>query len=167
MNSATSAAPVDAGSANDIALPNAPRARSRQQRDRDDRLKLLFDALVRAANNSAECPSNKDLSQALGYSGPSTASDLMVALEAMGFITVERSSSMRVVTIVKTGKKTAGVIAKPVTRSRWTDDDDANLMDGVAEGETFDTIAQKMRTTKSACVSRFHTLARRMGEQAA
>lgn len=166
MNSAPSAVPSMGGSANDIALPTAGMKRTRQQRDRDERLQQCFTILQRAANNGCVCPSNEALASMLGYAGPSKPCDLMALLVTMGFITVESGHNARVVTIVKTGKRTAGSIGKPRTRIGWTEDEDAMLMDGMAESLTFDAIAKILRKTRNACISRFRKLATRMGGQA-
>ncbi|MGW8203002.1 hypothetical protein ACWGM0_10700 [Sphingomonas bisphenolicum] len=145
----------------------ARKARTPQQRTRDDRLEKMLRALERAANNNAPCPSNEDLSHLLGYAGPSKASDLISMLETMGFITVDRGFASRIVTIVKTGKKTAGTIGRRRQKGGWTEDRDAILMDGIAEGLTFAAMGKILHKSKNACISRFHALAASMGHQAA
>jgi SOS-response transcriptional repressor LexA len=167
MESATSAAPVNAGSANDIVLPGRNGKRTPQQVVRDDRLTKMLRALERAANAGVPCPSNEDLSRTLGYASPSKASDLIATLETIGFITVERGSDTRVVTIVKTGKGTAGDIRKRRQKGGWTDDQEAILMDGMAQGLTFAAIGKILGKSKNACVGRFHMLSASMGHQAA
>lgn len=167
MDSATSAALPMGSSANEFALPEGHVSRTRRQRERDDKLKLMYSALVRAANNGVACPSNEDLSRSLGYASPTKASDLIALLEAMGFITVERGHMMRVVTIVKTGKRTAGKLGKLRPKNGWTEDQDAILMDGIAEGLTFAAVGRILRKTKNTCISRFHRLAASLGHQAA
>jgi hypothetical protein len=167
MESANSAVPVNAGSANDIILPGRNGKRTPQQVVRDDRLTKMLRALERAANAGVPCPSNDDLSRTLGYASPSKASDLIAMLETIGFITVERGCDTRVVTIVKTGKRTAGEVGKRRQKNGWTEDQEAILMDGMAEGLTFAAIGKILGKSKNACVSRFHALAASMGHQAA
>lgn len=135
------------------------------QQARDDRLLKCLRILEAAANNGTECPSNADLADMLGYAAPNKASGVVSLLEAMGFIKVQRGRRNRVVTIVKTGARTAGTVTirKP---GDWTEDEDAILMDGIAEGEGFASVGKIIGKTKSACVSRFRKIAAQMGEQA-
>ena len=143
-----------------------PPARTPQQRSRDDRLQRLYTALERAANAGSPCPSNDDLASTLSYANPSRISDLMSLLETMGFITVERGHNIRVVTIVKTGKRTAGQVTKRTRKGGWTDDQEAILMDGIAEGLTFAAVARILKRSKNSCIGRFRTIAANMGPQA-
>ncbi|MCC4254166.1 SANT/Myb domain-containing protein [Sphingobium naphthae] len=140
--------------------------RTPQQQLRDDRLSKMFRALERAANSDTPCPTNDALAETLGYASPSKASDLISLLEAMGFITVERGNDQRIVTIVKTGKRTAGHIVRRQRKGGWTEDQDAILMDGIAEGHTFAAVSKILHKSKNACIGRFRTLAANMGHQA-
>lgn len=64
--------------------------------------------LTAAANSGAACPSNAVLASAAGIASTGAASDQVALLEAMGVITVARGQNHRVVTIVSTGRSTAG-----------------------------------------------------------
>ncbi|AOF97217.1 hypothetical protein [Sphingobium sp. RAC03] len=141
--------------------------RSPQQRQRDERLVLLLKALERAADAGAECPSNEDLGRTLGYSGPSKVSDLIALLEVAGLITCARGRSSRVITIVKTGRSTAGEVKFSRRKGGWTVDMDAILMDAIAEGLTFHAAGDILRKSKNSCISRFRTLSATLGHQAA
>lgn len=132
---------------------------------KDERLQRCYEIVERAANNDCACPTNAQLADMLGYSGIGHPSGLLSLLEAMGFITVERSNHGRVVTICKTGRRTAGIIT-PRKEGDWTEDQDAILMDGIAEGESFSAVGVIIGKTKSACVSRFRKISAAMGEQA-
>ena len=72
--------------------------------------------LERAADAGQPCPTNAEITEALGTSSLSTAPDTIARLERDGLITVERGIRSRVVTIVATGHRTAGEITTP----HWT-----------------------------------------------
>lgn len=139
---------------------------TRTMQDRDERLTRCFAILERAANAGDCCPTNNVLAELLGYSSGNGPSGLVNLLEVAGLIRVERSNDGRVVTIVRSGKRTAGVI-RPPRPSDWSEDQDAILMDGIAEGEGFTAIGKMIGKSKSACISRFKKIAASMGEQAA
>ncbi|WP_278984579.1 hypothetical protein [Sphingobium yanoikuyae] len=65
--------------------------------------------LERAANAGDICPTNETLADLLGYSSGNGPSGLVNLLEVSGLITVARSNAGRVITIVRTGKQTAGI----------------------------------------------------------
>ncbi|GEM_PF-1934139 len=140
--------------------------RTPQQKRRDDRLTNVFRALERAANSDAPCPTNEALAETLGYANPSKASDLIALLQTMGFVRVERGNNQRIVTIVKTGKRTAGHIVRRQRKGGWTEDQDAILMDGIAEGHTFAAVGKILHKSKNACIGRFRTLSAALGHQA-
>ena len=146
------------------AISTAARKTKRQQ-ERDDRLMRCFEILKRAAENGETCPTNADLADMLGYSAPNKASDVVSLLEVMGLIRVARGRKNRVVTICKTGQKTAGVVLKRSSTS-FTEDDDAILMDGIAEGLSFPQVGLILKRTTHACSSRFYRIAAQMGDQA-
>ena len=123
-------------------------------------------ALERAANAGDLCPTNDMLATMLGYASGNGPSSLINLLEVAGFITVERGASGRVVTIVKTGKKTAGTVI-PRRPTDWTVDQDAIMMDALAQEIGFTAIGRMIGKTKSACISRFHKITAQMGAQAA
>ncbi|EQA96833.1 hypothetical protein [Sphingobium baderi] len=135
------------------------------QKARDDRLLRCLRILEAAADEGKECPTNAYLADMLGYAAPNMASGVVSLLETMGFIKVQRGRRNRVVTIVKTGSRTAGTVTsrKP---GDWTEDQDAILMDGLAEGVGFTEIGRIVHKSKHACISRFNKLAAEMGEQA-
>lgn len=66
-------------------------------------------ALTRAADEGRICPTNIELGVLIG-SGVSHASRIVSEIEAAGLIAVERGPRFRAVTIVATGKRTAGVV---------------------------------------------------------
>jgi DNA-binding MarR family transcriptional regulator len=76
---------------------------------------MVLKALTRAANADCECPTNSDLADSLGTTN---GSEIIAALEAKGLIAVERSNSRRVVTILSSGKRTAGTITDVPWRQR-------------------------------------------------
>lgn len=129
------------------------------------KLQRCYEILCAAADSGKICPNNQDLCDMLGYSSPNKASGAVGLLETMGFITVQRGRTNRVVTIVKTGARTAGVAVmhKP---GDWTDDQDEILMDGTAEGVGFTEIGKMIGKSKHACISRFKKIAASMGAQA-
>ena len=81
----------------------------------DDR---VLTALSRAAAEGLVCPGNDALAGLSGVIGSATASGSVKRLERAGRIIVERGNNSRVVTIVATGKKTAGTISAPHWRAR-------------------------------------------------
>lgn len=122
--------------------------------------------LERAANAGDICPTNETLADLLGYSSGNGPSGLVNLLEVSGLITVARSNAGRVITIVRTGKQTAG-IAIPRRATDWTEDQDAILMDGLAEAVGFTELGRILGKSKSACISRFKKITAQMGSQAA
>ena len=121
--------------------------------------------LERAANAGEPCPTNQTLAQLLGYSSTNGPSGLVNLLEVSGFIAVERSNAGRVVTISKSGKRTAGIVI-PRRSTDWTVDQDAIMMDALAQDYGFTAIGRMIGKTKSACISRFHKITAQMGAQA-
>lgn len=140
-------------------------ARVKKERRAEDRLICCLDILKRAAAAGATCPTNGDIADMLGLSSTATASGLVALLETAGHIKVERGRTSRVVTIVATGQRTA--VRTVTIKGGWTDNDDAVLMDAIADGAAFADIAKALHRSKSACISRFHRLAAEMGSQAA
>lgn len=131
-----------------------------------DRPQRCLAILKRAAEAGARCPSNGDIADMLGIASTGAASEIVSLLEAAGHITVERSRTSRIVTIVATGHRTAGI---PIKRRAgdWTEDQDAILMDGLAEGEGFTALGKLIGKSKHACISRFNKIRAEMGAQAA
>ena len=76
-----------------------------------DGRKIVLDLLMKAAERGDPCPKNSDLSAAAGCSSPSASVNFMKRLEREGVISVKRGNVARVVTIVATGKSTAGEIS--------------------------------------------------------
>lgn len=130
-----------------------------------DRARRCLAILERAANAGDVCPTNEALASMLGYASSNGPSGLVNLLDVSGFITVERSHSGRVITIMKTGKKTAG-IAIPRRATDWTADQDAIMMDALALETGFTAIGRMIGKSKSACISRFHKITAQMGAQA-
>lgn len=72
---------------------------------------VVFNMLNQAAERGDPCPSNDLICVALDASSPSRGSEVLHRLERKGLIKVERGTMSRVVTIVATGKRTAGTVA--------------------------------------------------------
>lgn len=136
-----------------------------KSRHQGARVQRCFTILERAANAGAVCPTNVELADILGYSSGNGPSGLVNLLEVSGLITVERSNIGRVVTIVKTGKRTSGIIIKR-RAADWTVDQDAIMMDALAAETGFTAIGRMIGKSKSACISRFHKITAQMGGQA-
>jgi hypothetical protein len=101
----------------------------------------------------------------LGYASGNGPSGLINLLEVSGLIAVRRSNSGRVVTIAKTGKRTAGVMLKR-RPTDWSADQDAIMMDALAAETGFTAIGRMIGKSKNACISRFHKITAAMGGQA-
>lgn len=71
---------------------------------------MVLQAIERAAEAGHQCPSNAQIFDLVGC-GINQGSQIIAALERKGVITVERRQNRRVVTIVSTGKRTAGDIS--------------------------------------------------------
>lgn len=74
--------------------------------------------IERAAERGDRCPTNSDISVALGCYSTGVASAVVSRLERAGFIVMERGNNSRVATVISTGKRTAGVVGKPHWRTR-------------------------------------------------
>jgi transcriptional regulator of acetoin/glycerol metabolism len=132
---------------------------------REDRVQRLFQILERAANADAPCPANAELASLLGYKTPSNISGMLNLMAVAGLIEVSGNSHGHVVTICRTGKRTAGLV-KLRTPGGWTEDEDAMLMDAIADGNGFSIVAKGLGKTRFAAMSRFRKLANQMGAQA-
>jgi hypothetical protein len=145
-----------------------------------ERVKITLAMLTRAANDGAPCPSNDEIAERIGAESSATAVRTIALLEVMGCITVQRGNDRRVVTIVATGKCTAGTIRNPIKprprvgrrkvyrrrENAWTAADDGFLMDRIAEGDDFEQAAFVIGKTADVCEARFGMLAAQMGAQA-
>jgi hypothetical protein len=76
----------------------------------------VYDCLCAAADTGATCPTNKALADQVGTHSFTTIIDIFKALEIKGLIMVQRYAVSRVVTIVDTGKATAGMHSE---REHW------------------------------------------------
>ncbi len=72
-----------------------------------DKERRVYHMLVAAAVAGALCPSNKAISEALGYASQSAAAHIVGHLEELGLIAVTRFVRARMVTITETGATTA------------------------------------------------------------
>lgn len=72
-----------------------------------DKEQDVLRALEHAANFHMPCPSTTDLKKMLGHKTASVAHYSMGALQAKGYIRIERGDHWRIVTILATGKSTA------------------------------------------------------------
>ena len=70
--------------------------------------RAVLRAIERAANAEAQCPTNRTLCELIGSASESTPVNALRRLREAGFIEVERYGTTRVVTIVATGRRTAG-----------------------------------------------------------
>lgn len=78
----------------------------------DESADTVLEMVERAANAGAACPSNLDIAQAIGAKSISSGPKALERLEKRGLIKVERGATSRVVTILATGKRTAGTVTK-------------------------------------------------------
>lgn len=147
------------------AIDTATRKARKHELAKQTKIQRCYEILCAAADAGKPCPSNQDLCDMLDYATPAKASGVVSLLGTMGLITVQRGQSHRVVTIVKSGKRTAGVVVKRRSTD-WTEDQDEILMDGIAEGEGFTAVGRIIGKSRAACVSRFNKIAARMGDQA-
>ncbi len=84
---------------------------------------VAYDHLVRAATAGAPCPGNVRLAQIIGRKSQSSATKVLDNLVSRGMIRLERFQNHRIVTIVATGKRTAGepgIPHKARCGNRWT-----------------------------------------------
>ena len=146
-------------------MATAPKSPRKHEQARQDKIQRCFDLINSAAEAGRSCPTNRDLADMIGYSGAQHASEVVSLLEVAGLIKVKRYRRSRIVTICKTGKSTAGV-AEVAPAAGWSDDEDAILMDGIAEGETFASVSRILHKTQNACLLRFKRIAAQMGDQA-
>jgi len=77
--------------------------------------KAVLKLVTHAAEMGEPCPSNLVIAD---VTGSTSGSALVASLERKGLIRVERGNSKRVVTILATGRRTAGQIRKPHWRDR-------------------------------------------------
>lgn len=75
----------------------------------------IFMMLHRAAERGDKCPSNIDISFAVGLSSPASATRILQRLEEKNLIEVYSGQCSRVVKICGSGKQTAG----PTPRAHW------------------------------------------------
>jgi hypothetical protein len=161
-------------------LPEAWRLANLRSLDPSCRVKVVMSLLSRAAEDGARCPNNPEIAYRIGAGSPASAARSVALLETMGLITVERGHMSRVVTIVATGKRTAGAIKHSRIFSKrvgmrkryqkreinWTANDDALLMERVSLGDDFEQAAAFVGKTGDVAAARFDHLAARMGWQA-
>jgi hypothetical protein len=81
------------------------------------REKAVFALVERAATSGMTCPTNNELAEVAGISSVGSASEILSRLQQQGLISIERGQCSRVVTILETGKRTAGVVSGP----HWRD----------------------------------------------
>lgn len=82
------------------------------------RERRLLDWLVDIADRGERAPTNEAIATYLRLGSPGTASGVLAALEQKGWIAVERGNRARVVTIMATGRRTAGHVDQPHWRQR-------------------------------------------------
>lgn len=80
--------------------------------------RVAYDLIFAAAERGLPCPTNETISAAIGAQSLSSAANAVNALMFAGLIEVKRGGSNRVVTVVETGKATAGEVKAPHWRER-------------------------------------------------
>lgn len=80
--------------------------------------RVAYDLIFAAAERGLPCPSNETISAAIGAQSLSSAVNAVNALMFAGLIDVKRGGTNRVVTIIETGKATAGHVKAPHWRER-------------------------------------------------
>ncbi len=146
-----------------------------------DRVRKVMRLLTVAAANNSPCPTNSEIAVAIGAKSMSAGANAIGLLESANLIRVERTNSRRVVTIVSTGKRTAGRIvngrnyvkrseghssARKAALNIWTPALDDRLMDLVSEDRDFASIAAELDLPERICSIRFDQLAAEIGSQA-
>lgn len=89
----------------------------RESYRRGERDERVYRLLEQAAKDGRPSPTNNEIADALGLMSSGGASAIITRLAQRGRIAVQRGNCNRVVTIVATGKSTAGRIAKPHWRA--------------------------------------------------
>lgn len=79
---------------------------------------IVLKMIESAAERGEKCPSNDCIAGAIGAASPSSGPTVLDRLARRGLITVERGNMLRVVTILATGKRTAGVVKRDHWRFR-------------------------------------------------
>jgi hypothetical protein len=79
---------------------------------------VVLRLLTEAAEAGLKCPSNVEIAAAADMASPSTGPRVIKRLARHGLIEVETGQHARVVTIVATGKRTAGVAGRTHWRYR-------------------------------------------------
>lgn len=79
---------------------------------------IVLRMIVRAAERGEKCPTNDCIAAAIGAASPSSGPTVLDRLARRGLITVERGNMLRVVTVLATGKRTAGVVKRDHWRFR-------------------------------------------------
>lgn len=138
-----------------------------------DRIAMAM--LTKAADMGDMCPSNYVLAFACGVSAANGACVIIARLEQRGLITVQRSSRLRKVTIVATGKSTNEVInvervygrGKKAKTQVSVAQRIADLADRVADGATIRAAADAMGIGESTALSYWAQIKRDLGPQAA
>ena len=96
-----------------LSLPDSPRFRAADEEpDGAESLspsaRALFAMITLAAEADEPCPSNRALAGALGFSSVGHVPAVLNRIQAAGLIRIERGQSARIVTILASGKRTAG-----------------------------------------------------------
>lgn len=73
---------------------------------------IVLRMIERAIEHGDRCPSNNEIATAVGATSCSRGANILTRLERLGIISVARGGSSRVVTILATGKKTAGEVPR-------------------------------------------------------
>ncbi len=135
-------------------------------------------AIIRSAADAGEkCPTNLEIADRVGYasiSGPANAINL---LEASGVITVQRGQASRVVTIVATGRSTAGRVRwahhkfrDPTVAPPSSANDERNRLaeftEAIAEGASLQEAAKIASMTKREAAWSWSYVRRQLGHQA-
>lgn len=132
-----------------------PRKSAKIVTPRDQR---MLDILTAAAEAGDVCPSNDELCGLMGMGSIGAPPQVMNRLVAHGLIALERFAQSRIVTILATGKATAGVRGEPhfseaesrVTPVHRLDDDEALIFKRELEDYLTSTNSARVRVSLEA-----------------
>ena len=78
----------------------------------------ILGMIEKAAEAGLPCPTNPEIAEAVGLNSVSSGTEYLKRLEYLNLVKVDRYAGSRIVTILKTGKRTAGTPGKPHWRHR-------------------------------------------------
>lgn len=135
-------------------------------------------AIIRAAADAGEkCPTNSEIANRVGYSSMSGPADAIHILESSGVISVQRGQASRVVTIMATGKSTAGTVKGVHHQFRPAPNDNiaavksdrnrlGDFAEAIANGATIQAAAKVADMSKREAAWSWAFIRRQLGAQA-